>query len=52
MKVKNIHERKMAYPASAVGALIDTLASENDKLWPICSSFRRGLNFAPLCGLL
>ena len=34
MKVMNVHERKMAYPASSVGALIDTLASKNDKLWP------------------
>ncbi len=34
MKVKNVHERKIFFSASAVGALIDTLASENDKLWP------------------
>ncbi|MCP4545753.1 MAG: SRPBCC family protein [bacterium] len=34
MKVKNVHERKMPYPASSIGALIDTLASESDKLWP------------------
>jgi len=34
MRVKNVHERRMSYPASSVGALIDTLASEDDRLWP------------------
>jgi len=35
MRVRNLHEREFAAPASAVGALIDTLASSNDRLWPV-----------------
>jgi hypothetical protein len=35
MQVHNLHEREFAAPAVAVGALIDTLASSNDRLWPI-----------------
>jgi hypothetical protein len=34
LKVLNIHERRFAAPASAVGSLIDTLASTADRLWP------------------
>ena len=35
MQVRNIHERRISAPVIQVGALIDTLASKNDKLWPI-----------------
>ena len=34
MRVVNSHERELPVSASAVGALIDTLASERDLLWP------------------
>lgn len=32
--VRNVHQREIAGPASAVGQLIDSLASSNDQLWP------------------
>ncbi len=32
--VRNLHEREIAAPAEAVGMLIDSLAGENDRLWP------------------
>ncbi|MEH1099592.1 SRPBCC family protein [Micromonospora sp. CPCC 205561] len=32
--VRNIHERQLAAPASAVSALIDSLATPDDRLWP------------------
>ena len=34
MRVYNIHQRSIDAPAVTVGALIDTLASEVDRLWP------------------
>jgi len=34
MQVLNIHEREMSAAASAVGGLINSLASEHDRLWP------------------
>ncbi|MGE5469060.1 MAG: SRPBCC family protein [Ignavibacteria bacterium] len=34
MQVLNIHERRIPRPAAEVGRLIDTLASEGDRLWP------------------
>jgi hypothetical protein len=34
MRVLNIHEREIAAEAPEVGALIDSLASDNDALWP------------------
>lgn len=34
MAVLNIHERRLAAPGDAVGALIDQLASPDDLLWP------------------
>jgi hypothetical protein len=34
MKVSNVHERTIAAPAALVGALLDTLASADDKFWP------------------
>lgn len=34
MKVRNIHQRELDATAERVGALIDTLASKNDLLWP------------------
>lgn len=34
MQVKNVHERKIPASATLVGALIDTLASNGDQLWP------------------
>jgi hypothetical protein len=35
MQVHNMHEREFAASAVAVGALIDTLASSDDRLWPV-----------------
>jgi hypothetical protein len=34
MKMSNVHERTIATPAARVGALLDTLASADDKFWP------------------
>lgn len=34
MPVLNIHVRELPVPCDAVGALIDTLASPDDRLWP------------------
>jgi len=34
MHVLNIHEREFDSPSEQVGALIDTLSSRNDRLWP------------------
>lgn len=34
MRVLNVHERELAAPLAAVGALLDSLASDNDALWP------------------
>ncbi len=34
MKVRNIHERTISKSAKEIGVLIDSLASERDKLWP------------------
>jgi hypothetical protein len=34
MKMSNVHERRIAAPASRVGALLDTLSSTDDKFWP------------------
>lgn len=34
MKIRNLHERRLPFPAERVGALIDTLATDNDQLWP------------------
>lgn len=34
MRVRNIHQREIAAPASSVGALIDGLSSSQDALWP------------------
>ncbi|MCM6776580.1 SRPBCC family protein [Nocardia sp. CDC159] len=35
MGVVNIHERRLPGTEAAVGALIDSLASEDDRLWPV-----------------
>jgi hypothetical protein len=35
MHVRNEHERKFSLPLATVGALIDSLASREDRLWPI-----------------
>jgi hypothetical protein len=32
--MSNVHERTIAAPAARVGALLDTLASADDKFWP------------------
>jgi hypothetical protein len=32
--MSNVHERMIAAPAAFVGALLDTLASADDKPWP------------------
>ncbi|MEN8188439.1 MAG: SRPBCC family protein [Thermodesulfobacteriota bacterium] len=37
MKVLNIHERELEASFSKVGELIDSLASQRDRLWPIRS---------------
>jgi hypothetical protein len=34
IKIRNVHERTIAAPAARVGALLDTLASVDDKFWP------------------
>lgn len=34
LQVTNVHERKLDAPPGTVGALIDTLASDKDRLWP------------------
>lgn len=34
MEVLNVHERRFATPPSAVGRLLDGLASADDRLWP------------------
>jgi hypothetical protein len=34
MKMSNVHERMIAAPAACVGALLDTLASADDRFWP------------------
>jgi hypothetical protein len=34
MHVRNVHERVFRLPPAAVGALIDSLASRDDRLWP------------------
>lgn len=34
MRVENVHTREIAAPVETVGALIDTLASRDDRLWP------------------
>ena len=34
MQVRNVHEHRISAPATLVGALIDTLASKGDQLWP------------------
>lgn len=34
MHVRNVHERTLAAPPAAAGALIDTLASADDRVWP------------------
>jgi len=35
MRVCNVHEREYPLPLKAVGALIDSLASSDDRLWPV-----------------
>jgi len=34
MRMSNVHERRIAAPAASVGALLDTLASSDDRFWP------------------
>ncbi len=34
MAVLNVHERRLPVPPAVAGALLDGLASENDRLWP------------------
>jgi hypothetical protein len=34
MRMSNVHERRIAAPAAQVGALLDTLASSDDRFWP------------------
>jgi hypothetical protein len=35
MHITNIHERSWPVPTDVVGALLDTLSSPNDRLWPV-----------------
>ncbi|MEU6485201.1 SRPBCC family protein [Streptomyces sp. NPDC046887] len=35
MSVLNVHERRIEAPPDAVGALVDSLASEDDRVWPV-----------------
>lgn len=37
MVVRNVHIRRLPGTTEEAGALLDTLASENDRLWPIAS---------------
>jgi hypothetical protein len=34
MRIRNVHHRELAAPAAEVGALVDSLASPDDRLWP------------------
>ena len=34
MRMRNVHERRIVAPAARVGALLDTLASSDDRFWP------------------
>ena len=34
LSVVNIHERELGAPAAVAGELVDSLASDNDRLWP------------------
>jgi hypothetical protein len=34
MQVRNVHEREFPLPTATIGALIDALASPEDRLWP------------------
>jgi hypothetical protein len=34
LRILNVHERELTAPAPAVGALINSLASDQDALWP------------------
>lgn len=34
MHVRNVHQREFSLPLATVGALIDSLASREDRLWP------------------
>jgi hypothetical protein len=34
MKIHNVHERRLTAPVSEVGALLDGLATSDDRLWP------------------
>ncbi|MFC4908454.1 SRPBCC family protein [Actinomadura gamaensis] len=35
MAVRNVHERRIAAPVERVGALLETLASADDRFWPV-----------------
>jgi hypothetical protein len=35
MQVLNVHEREFSAPPEEVGALIDSIASKDDRLWPL-----------------
>jgi len=34
MKIWNVHERRLDAPPDKVGAILDTLSSKDDRLWP------------------
>ena len=33
-EIRNVHERRLPHPVDAVGALLDGLATRDDRLWP------------------
>lgn len=34
MRIRNVHSRELSAPAAEVGALLDSLGGEDDRLWP------------------
>jgi hypothetical protein len=37
MRVHNVHHRELPVPADVLGALLDSLAERDDRLWPIAA---------------
>jgi hypothetical protein len=35
VRIRNVHERVVAAPVEDVGALLDSLSSKSDRLWPV-----------------
>lgn len=51
MAVYNVHERTVPVPAERLGALLDTLASAEDRLWPGGEGEWPHMEFGPCFGL-